>query len=136
MEGILIPVFGALIGGTLGLICFFKPQLRQYFLSALITPIATSVAFLLGAFWLADMNPAREYGRAYIPNGKEHDPTRLDYILWLSAVIGTMVLCATVLHLVQRVTLNVLKGVIRKNDISDQSILGQGKSAEQSNDVD
>jgi len=136
MEGILIPVLGALIGGILGLTCLFKPQFRQYFLSALITPFATSIAFLLGAFWLADMNPAREYGPAYIPTGQEHDPTRLDYLLWLSAVIGTIVLSAAVSYLVQWVTLDLLKGVIRKNDISSESILGLGRSVERSKDVD
>lgn len=40
------------------------------------------------------MNPAREYGPAYLPTGKEHDPTRIDSRLWLSAVIGTIVLSA------------------------------------------
>lgn len=52
MEGILIPVLGALIGVVFGLTCLFKPQFRQYFLSALIRPFATSIAFLLGAFGL------------------------------------------------------------------------------------
>jgi lipopolysaccharide export LptBFGC system permease protein LptF len=121
MEGILIPMLGALVGGILGLICLVKPPLRRYFLSALVTPFAASLAFLLGAFWLADMNPAREYGRAYISTGKEHDPTRLDYVLWLSAVIATIALSAAVSYLIQRVM---------------RSILGLGASAERSKNVD
>jgi hypothetical protein len=125
-----------LIGGILALICLVKPQLRRYVLSALVTPFATNIAFLLGAFWLADMNPAREYGRAYIPTGKEHDPTRLDYLLWLSAVIATIALSAAASYLVQRVMLDVFKGFIRNNDTPNRSILGLGKSAERSENVD
>jgi hypothetical protein len=37
------------------------------------------------------MNPAREYGAAYIPTGKEHDPTMLDFLLPFLSVRGAFV---------------------------------------------
>jgi len=59
MDGILVPLLSLIVGGALGLTCAVRPRLRAYSLAALVTTPATSVTFLLGAFLLADMNPAR-----------------------------------------------------------------------------
>jgi hypothetical protein len=130
VDGILIPMCGVLISGMLGLTCLFRPRLHPYFLSALATPFATSVVFLLGAFWLADMNPAREYGPTYIPNGREHDPTRIDYVLWLSAVIGTMVLTAVAAYFGQRLSIQALKRIIPKVGELGRWLLRQSRRIE------
>ena len=120
MEGILIPVVGVFASAALGLICVISPRLRRYSLAAFVAPISTSIAFLLGAFWLADMNPAREYGSAYIPTGSEHDPTRFDYVIWLSLVTGTLVFSATAAYFGQR----VIAPILTKN-LSRKRILGR-----------
>jgi hypothetical protein len=79
MDGILLPVAGLVVSLCLGLTSFVIPRLRRFTLAALTAPFLTSVALLIGGFILADMNPAREYGAAYVPNGREHDPTKLDF---------------------------------------------------------
>jgi hypothetical protein len=62
----------------------------------------------MGAFILADMNPAREYGNAYIRNGHEHDPTGIDYVLlWLST-IGAFLLSGYIAFKVQQVIIGLL----------------------------
>ena len=102
MDGILIPILGLLASIALGLLCLILPRFRRFTLPALITPFLTSGVFLVGAFILADMNPAREYGAAYVLTGKEHDPSALDYFLWLLATTVTMVLSAIGGYLIQR----------------------------------
>jgi len=94
---------------VLGLVCASIPRLRSYVLPALVAPFATSVVFLLGCFILADMNPAREYGASYISTGKEHDPTRVDYILLFAAFCTTLVVSSGTAYLVQRAALGVLR---------------------------
>jgi hypothetical protein len=91
MDGLLIPIIGVLVSVVLSFVCFVIPRLRRFLLAAPASPFLTSIVFLLGAFVLADMHPTREYGAAFIPNGKEHDPTKLDYGLWLLAVMDLCV---------------------------------------------
>ena len=112
MDGILVPVFGILVSGVLGLICLIFPRLRRFFLAALASPFFTSVVLLLGAFILADMNPAREYGANYIPTGKEHNPTSLDYGLWLLSIVATFALSSILAYGVQRLGVNLLRTVL------------------------
>ena len=89
MDGILVPICGVLISGLFGIICIAVSRFRRFLLAALASPFITSVVFLFGGFVLGDMNPAREHGASYIPTGKEHDPTRLDYGFWVLAVVVT-----------------------------------------------
>jgi hypothetical protein len=109
MEGILIPIVGLMTSVVLGLVCASIPRLRSYVLPALMAPFATSVIFLLGCFVLADMNPAREYGATYVSTGKEHDPTRVDYILLFATVCTTSVVSSGAAYLVQRAAMGVLR---------------------------
>ncbi len=102
MEGIFIPIVGALAGVGLFAICLVIARLRKFALAALLSPFITSVVLLMGVFILADMNPAREYGNAYIPNGHEHNPTGIDYVLlWLSTV-GAFLLSGYIAFKVQQ----------------------------------
>jgi hypothetical protein len=108
MEGIFIPIAGALIGAGLFSVCLVIARLRKFTLAALLAPFLTSVVLLLGAFILADMNPAREYGKAYTPNGHEHDPTGIDYVLlWLST-IGTLFLSGYIAFKIQQAIVGLL----------------------------
>ena len=66
MDGILIPVAGLFVGVSFGLFSLMVPRLRRFTAAALTAPILASVVLLVGGFILADMNPAREYGAAYI----------------------------------------------------------------------
>lgn len=109
MEGIGIIVIGFLMSAALGLLCFLSKSLRQFTLAALVSPFATSIAFLLGAFVLADMNPGREYGSAYIPKGTEHNPVALNYFEWLIAVLTTATLSATLSYLLQKGAVKLLQ---------------------------
>jgi|HubBroStandDraft_6_1064221.scaffolds.fasta_scaffold1581095_1 hypothetical protein len=109
MEGILIPIVGLMTSVALGLVCALIPRLRSYVLPALVAPFVTSVVFLFGCFILADMNPAREYGAAYVSTGKEHDPTRVDYILLFAAVCITSVVSSGAAYLVQRAAVGILR---------------------------
>ncbi len=109
MDGILIPIVGLITSIVLGLACASIPRLRSCALPALVAPFATSVVFLLGCFMLADMNPAREYGSSYISTGKEHDPTRVDYILLFAAVCTTLVVSSGTAYLVQRAAVGFLR---------------------------
>ena len=118
MDGILIPILGVLVSGLLGFVCLLRRPLRCYLLAALVSPSATSVVFLLGGFVMADMNPAREYGAAYIPTGKEHDPTRADYVLWLSAVLITLIVSAAGAYLAQRVAMHILQGALDEKSVA------------------
>ena len=68
MESALIP--GALVGLGLFLKCVATPNLRRFTLAALVSPFASSLVFILGSFILADMNPAAEYGSAYLLTGQ------------------------------------------------------------------
>ena len=123
MDGILVPLLSLIVGGALGLTCAVRPRLRAYSLAALVTTPATSVTFLLGAFLLADMNPAREYGTAYIPTGGEHDPTRLENLLWSSAVIATLILTAAAAYFGQRRMGQSLKRTIREDSVLGRYLL-------------
>ncbi len=102
MDGILLPVAGLLVSLCFGLISLVTPRLRRFTLAALTAPFLTSLVLLIGGFILADMNPAREYGAAYIPKGREHDPTKLDFALLFSSVVFTFFISGCVAFLVQK----------------------------------
>ena len=102
MDGILIPIAGFLVGIVLGCLCAVFRSLRRFILPALVSPFLTSIALLFGVFMLADMNPAREYGSAYIPSGNEHDPTMIHYICLVVAVIAVASVSAWVSYLIQK----------------------------------
>jgi hypothetical protein len=119
MDGILIPIVGVLVSVLLGLVCLVVPRLRCFLLAALASPFLTSIAFLLGAFTLADMNPAREYGAAYIPTGQEHDPTKLDYGLWLLAVLATFALSSALAYGAQRLSVTMLQNALAGRQLGD-----------------
>jgi hypothetical protein len=123
MEGIFIPIVGALTGVGLFAICLVIARLRKFALAALLSPFITSVVLLMGVFILADMNPAREYGNGYIPNGHEHDPTGIDYVLlWLST-IGVFLLSGYIAFKAQQAIVGLLTAdwrhisLFSKNDI-------------------
>jgi hypothetical protein len=108
VDGILIPIAGVFVGVALFILCLALAGLRKFALGALLSPFITSVVLLLGTFILADMNPAREYGKAYIPNGHEHDPAGIDYVLlWLSA-IGAFLLSGYIAFKVQQAIIGLL----------------------------
>jgi hypothetical protein len=90
MDGLLWPLIGVLLGICTAAACLSWPPLRRFTLAALIAIPVTSVVFLLGAFVIADMNPAREYGAAYIPNGMEHNPTWFHYLIWIISTLATL----------------------------------------------
>jgi hypothetical protein len=102
MEGIGIPILGAFVAGFLFLVCVVVPTLRPYALAALVSPFAASIVFMVGAFILADMNPAREYGSEYVPKGTELDRTKVHVVLWLLSVIATLTVSAVVCVRLQR----------------------------------
>lgn len=114
MDGIGIPILGALVAGCLFLLCVAVPRLRPYAFAALVSPFAASVVFILGAFVLADMNPAQEYGSEYIPNGTEHDPTKLDIAIWLLSVIATLAVSAVVCIRLQQLAIEALRQFWKK----------------------
>jgi hypothetical protein len=102
MDGIGIPILGALASLALFLLSSVTPPLRRFALAALTAPFLASVVLLFGSFVLADMNPAREYGAAYIPSGREHNPTRTDFFLLCLAVGVTFYLSGYAAFIVQR----------------------------------
>jgi glycerol-3-phosphate acyltransferase PlsY len=102
MDGILIPALGLLVSLASGVLCLCIPIWRRFVLAALTAPFITSIVFLMGAFVLADMNPAREYGTAYIPNGTEHNPTWIHYWIWLNVVLATFTITFLVAYTIQR----------------------------------
>jgi hypothetical protein len=79
MDGILVPIGGVLLGICTTILLLLWRPLRRFALAALIAIPVTSVVFLLGGFIIADMNPAREYGSGYVPNGTEHNPDWFNY---------------------------------------------------------
>lgn len=89
MDGIGIPILGAAASIGLFVFALVAPPLRRFAFAVLFAPFSTSIVLLIGSLILADMNPTREYGAAYIPSGKEHDPSRLDYFLLWLAVTAT-----------------------------------------------
>ncbi|RRA49336.1 hypothetical protein [Acidipila sp. EB88] len=91
MEIIILPLAGLLAGTFLALVSLTIPNLRRFTAAVWIAPFLASMVLLFGGFILADMNPAREYGASYIPDGHEHDPTRLDVALVLLCVFFTFV---------------------------------------------
>lgn len=117
MDGILIPIVGLLVSILLGLVCLVIPRLRRFLLAAFASPFLTSVVFLLGGLVLADMNPAREYGAGYIPNGTEHDPNKLDYALWLLAVMATLAVSSVLAHAAQRLSVHMLQNALAERPI-------------------
>jgi hypothetical protein len=108
MDGIGIPILGALVSLVLFVLCLAVPRLRYLSLAALASPFSASMVLLLGGFILADMNPAREYGAAYIPSGKEHDPTRLDLLLLFLSVGGAFIVTGYVGFAIQKVAGRIL----------------------------
>jgi hypothetical protein len=108
MDGMLIPVLGLLSSFTSGVLCLCIPKCRRFVLAALTAPFVTSIVFLLGAFVLADMNPAREYGALYIPNGTEHNPTWIHYGIWLLAVLAALIITSVVAYTIQRIGMRML----------------------------
>lgn len=64
------------------------------------------------------MNPAREYRAAYIPTGREHDPTRADNVLWLSAILITLIVSAVSAYLAQRVAMQILQGALDAKSVA------------------
>jgi len=101
MDGIGIPLLGAAASIGLFMLALVVPPLRRFAFAALAAPFPASIVLLIGSFTLADMNPAREYGAAYIPTGAEHDPSRLDYIMLWLAVMATFALTFTVAYFLQ-----------------------------------
>jgi hypothetical protein len=77
------------------------PPFRRFALAAFVSPIVSSVVFLLGSWILSDMNPCVEYGYSCVPKGG-HDPTRLDVSLWLLCVAATFLLSGFVCFKVQQ----------------------------------
>jgi hypothetical protein len=102
MDGILLPIAGLFVSFCFGLFSLVIPRLRRFALAALTAPFLTSVVLLMDGFILADMNPAREYGAAYIPNGREHDPTKLDFLLLLLSVVFTFVISGCGAYFIQK----------------------------------
>jgi len=119
MDGLLIPIIGVLASAVLGFVCLIVPGLRRFLLAAIASPFLTSIIFLLGAFVLADMNPAREYGTAYIPTGHEHDPTKLDYGLWMLAVIATFALSSALAYGAQWLSVTMLQDALADRPLGD-----------------
>ena len=87
--------------------CMGTPKLRRYALAAFVSPIAASLVCLIGLFYLADMNPANEYGASYVPTGKEHDPTNTDFLLWLVSTALTFLATALICIKVQKAATGV-----------------------------
>src|SRR5580698_7154819 len=56
MDGIGIPILGAVDSLVLLLLCLAVPRLRSLSLAALTSPFIASIVLLLGGFILADMN--------------------------------------------------------------------------------
>jgi hypothetical protein len=106
VDGILIPIAGVFVGVVLFILCLALARLRKFALAALLSPFITSVVLLLGVFILADMNPAREYGHAYIPNG--HDPTRIDSVLLWLATVGAFLLSGYIAFKAQQIIFGLL----------------------------
>ncbi len=109
MDGILLPILGALVSGVLAFGCLIVRRLRRFLLAALVSPFLSSVVLLLGGFILQDMNPAREYGAAYIPTGREHDPTSWDHVFCWSATIVSFAASAVLAYGAQRLGLKLLQ---------------------------
>ncbi len=114
MEGIGIPILGALVAGCLFLLCVAVPRLRPYSFAALVSPFAASIVFIGGAFVLVDMNPAQEYGSEYIPNGTEHDSTKIDIAIWLLSVIATLAVSVVVCVPLQQLASEALQHFWKK----------------------
>jgi hypothetical protein len=114
MDGILLPIAGVFVGICFGLLSLAVPRLRPFTLAALTAPFLASVVLLIGSFILADMNPAREYGAAYIPNGHEHNPTKLDFFLLFLSVASTFVVSGWGAFFIQRY---VTRAIGRKRNV-------------------
>jgi hypothetical protein len=108
MDGILLPALGVFASICLYVFSLLIPRFRRYALSALTAPFLASVTLLLGGFILADMNPAREYGAAYILNGKEHDPTRMDFFLMFLSAVATFVISGCGAFFIQKYAVSVI----------------------------
>jgi hypothetical protein len=97
------------VGVSFGLFSLMVPRLRRFAAAALTAPILASVVLLVGGFILADMNPAWEYGAAYIPNGREHDPTKLDISLLFLSVVFTFVISGCGAFLIQKHATKIIR---------------------------
>jgi hypothetical protein len=87
MDGLGIPILGGLASLFAFFVCLLVTHLRRYALAALVSPFMASVAFLIGMFLLADMNPSVEYGPSYIPNRREYNPATGHLVFWLLSVV-------------------------------------------------
>lgn len=103
MDGLGIPILGGLVGFAALLVCLSHPTFRRYALAALVSPTAASV--------VADMNPAVEYGAQYIPTGREHNPTTLNYCAWLGSTMLTFLVRAGVCFKVQQAGAGILRRI-------------------------
>jgi hypothetical protein len=54
VDGLGMPILGALLGAVSFLCCVFGRSLRRFALAALVAPIESSTAFIAGAFALDD----------------------------------------------------------------------------------
>jgi len=77
--------------------------MQRFALAALVSPFLSSIVFIVGSFILSDMNPAAEYGSAYVPNGMEHNPTNGETALWLLSVVLMFLMSAFVCVKLQRI---------------------------------
>jgi hypothetical protein len=111
MDGIGVPIAGALLGVVLLLACLTAPKLRRFALAALVSPFLSSIVFIAGSFVLSDMNPAAEYGSSYVPTRREHDPTKGEVALWIASVVATFLLSAFVCVNLQRVSLWIVQRI-------------------------
>jgi hypothetical protein len=111
MDGIGVPILGLCASAAFFVLSLAVPCLRRFAMAAVAAPFLSSIVLLLGSFVLADMNPAREYGEAYMPTGREHNPTTLDFALLFLAVAATFVIVAAACVLCQRLILRTFRKI-------------------------
>jgi hypothetical protein len=104
-----IPLLGGFIGFSMMVMCLLVPQLRKFALAAFVAPLAASIVCFVGLLILADMNLAAEYGSAYIPTGREHNPTHSEMALWLGASFATLIVSAIVSWKVQQIIVHLVR---------------------------
>ena len=112
MDGLGIPILGGLASLFAFLVCLLVRRLRRYSLAALVSPFASSLAFLVGMFVLADMNPAAEYGPSYTPTGQEHNPTTGQIVFWLGSVAVTFLVSGFLGIKIQQILHKVLRRIL------------------------
>ena len=109
MEILVLTLLTAVAAAVLSGICLLLPLLRRFALAVFTAPVITSFVVVFGSWILADMNPAREYGAAYIPTGREHDPTTLDRALFLIVIGATFTITAVASYILQSVAVFSVK---------------------------